>query len=694
MTDSYPRLAARTLRFTLGVPRSISVSPDGGTVWFVRTPDGVTRTGILYALDVDSGTERTVADPRELLAGSGEELSAAERARRERSRESAAGIVGYDIDATATSACFALSGALWVVDLDGDAPRRLPTPDGVVDPRLDPTGRRIAYASGRSLRVINVDGTDDREVAGPAAGEATVTWGQAEFAAAEEMERMRGFWWAPDGDSLLVERFDEAPVPVWHIANPEHPDRPAQAVRYPAAGTTNADVSLWHVGLDGARTEIDWDRTAFEYLARVSWSAHGDPLLQVLSRDQRHSLVLAVSVTDGSTRIVRELTDDAWVELAAAPRWVDGGRLLTVEDVDGWRRVVLDGAALTPDGLQVRSLLAADARGCWITGSTEPTEIHLHRVEFDGSLEHLTAGAAVHGAVVGGPTRVVTRSALDHPGTTVTVHRATGGPVEIASVAETFPIEPHVHLLEAGAHGLRVAVLFPRDREPGVPLPVLMDPYGGPHAQRVLASARMFAESQWLADQGFCVIVADGRGTPGRGHAWERAVAGDFAGVTLDDQVEALQAVAAAFPDEVDTSRVGITGWSYGGYLSALAVLARPDVFHAAVAGAPVTEWRLYDTTYTERYLGDPRTAPEVYDRNSLLPLASGLERPLLLIHGLADDNVVAAHTLRLSSALMAAGRSHSVLPLSGVTHMTPQEEVAENLAFLRVAFLREHLTP
>src|SRR5690606_9179680 len=180
--------------------------------------------------------------------------------------------------------------------------------------------------------------------------------------------------------------------------------------------------------------------------------------------------------------------------------------------------------------------------------------------------------------------------------------------------------------------------------------------------------------------------------TPGRGHVWERAIRDDFAGVTLDDQVAALAAVTEMFPDDVDAARVGISGWSYGGYLAALAVLKRPDRFHVAVAGAPVTEWRLYDTCYTERYLGDPAAQPDVYDANSLLPLAAGLERPLMLIHGLADDNVVAAHTLRLSSALLAAGRPHTVLPLSGVTHMTPQEVVAENLLLLQLDFLKRAL--
>ena len=219
-----------------------------------------------------------------------------------------------------------------------------------------------------------------------------------------------------------------------------------------------------------------------------------------------------------------------------------------------------------------------------------------------------------------------------------------------------------------------------------------MNPYGGPHAQRVLAARNAYAGAQWLADQGFCVVIADGRGTPGQSPAWEHSIAGNLRDAALEDQVAALERVAAAYPDVVDRSRVGILGWSYGGYLAALAVLQRPDVFTAAIAGAPVTEWRLYDTAYTERYLGDPRTAPEAYDHSSLLPLAGDLERPLLVIHGLADDNVFAAHTLQLSSALVAAGRPHEVLPLSGVTHMTPQPEVAENLLLLQVDFFRRHL--
>jgi dipeptidyl-peptidase-4 len=221
-------------------------------------------------------------------------------------------------------------------------------------------------------------------------------------------------------------------------------------------------------------------------------------------------------------------------------------------------------------------------------------------------------------------------------------------------------------------------------------LPVLLDPYGGPHVQCVLASRGRFVVSQWFADQGYAVVVIDGRGTPGRGSEWERAVHLDLASPILDDQIEGLHAAAEEFP--LDLGRVAIRGWSFGGYLAALAVMRRPDVFHAAIAGAPVSDWRLYDTHYTERYLGDPTVDDTAYANSSLLPLAAALTRPLLLIHGLADDNVVAANTLQLSSALLAAGKPHEVLPLVGVTHMTPQEVVAENLMLHQLDFLRRFL--
>jgi dipeptidyl-peptidase-4 len=299
----------------------------------------------------------------------------------------------------------------------------------------------------------------------------------------------------------------------------------------------------------------------------------------------------------------------------------------------------------------------------------------------------------VHTGWGGGRTVVVRSATLDRERS---VTRVLGG-TELTNHAEVPLVQPRVSLLRGGTRAIATAVLLPDEARAADTLPVLLDPYGGPHAQRVLSARSAFATSQWFADQGFAVVVADGRGTPGRGSEWERAVHLDLAAPVLEDQIDALEAAAAEHP-QLDLSRVAIRGWSFGGFLAALAVLRRPDVFHAAVAGAPVAEWRLYDTHYTERYLGTPQAEPEAYDRSSLIAEVARAQeegrpvRPLLLIHGLADDNVVAANTLQLSSALLAAGRPHRVLPLSGVTHMTPQEVVAENLLLLQLAFLRESL--
>ncbi|MYW17907.1 alpha/beta fold hydrolase, partial [Streptomyces sp. SID2955] len=323
-------------------------------------------------------------------------------------------------------------------------------------------------------------------------------------------------------------------------------------------------------------------------------------------------------------------------------------------------------------------------------------EVHVYRVNELG-VERLSQEPGVHTAVRAGGVTVLVSAALDRPGARVQVLRDGKVTSTVRSYAEDPGLSPRVTLTEGGARQIPCAVLMPRDYHGDTPLPVLLDPYGGPHGQRVVAAHNAHLTSQWFADQGFAVIVADGRGTPGRSPGWEKEIRDDLAAVVVQDQVDALHALAGRYP--LDLDRVAIRGWSFGGYLAALAVLRRPDVFHAAVVGAPVTDLRLYDTHYQERYLGLPDERPEVYRRNSVIDdegLVDPAEphRPMMVVHGLADDNVVVAHSLRLSSALLAAGRPHEVLPLSGVTHMTPQETVAENLLRLQLDFLRRSLPP
>ncbi len=688
--DTFPRQHARTRRFTLGEPRDLVVSGDGERLVFARSRGGSDPVNCLWVADLVHGGEHLVADPDALLDDAAVDLPPEERARRERAREAAGGVTAFATDADAAVAAFALGGRLFVADLRGRSSREIAVDGPVFDPRPSPTGERVAYVRGAALCVVDIDGNDGGAplVVEPSA-DGTVTWGSADFIAAEEMSRQRGYWWSPDGATIAACRVDVAPVQVWHIADPAQPGVAPAAVRYPAAGTANPDVTLHLCSLDGgAPREVVWDREAFPYLADVHWTEHA-LTVNVQSRDQRRLEVRTVDIATGATTTVFADSDDDWVELVpntgvmAAP-----GVLFTAGDRDGARRLLVNGEPVTPADVQVRHVISIDEQRAIIAGNPidDATVQHIYRWDPNG-FTALTSGAGVNSAVAGGEIVVLRSSTLDEPGGRWRLPN--GG--ELDRNAERPLVHPRVTLLPraTSAHAT-AAVLLPTDHD-GSPLPVLMDPYGGPHAQRVLRSYNAFLTSQWFADQGFAVVVADGRGTPGRGSAFERSVRGDLASGVLEDQIAALREAATLHP-ALDLNRVAIRGWSFGGYLAALAVLRRPDVFHAAVAGAPVTEWRLYDTHYTERYLGDPNEQPEVYDANSLIPLAPNLVRPLLLVHGLADDNVVAAHTLQLSSALLAAGRPHEVLPLVGVTHMTPQEQIAENLLLHELDFLRRAL--
>lgn len=685
MSESFPRQFARTRRFTLGEPRSFVVTAR--RVLFLRAMSGTDpRTGLWCADLGTDAAERLVVDPRRLVDDA--ELPEAERARRERVRETAAGVVAYAADDDARIVSFAAGGAIWVADVETGESRTLPTPAGGYDPRVDPTGSTVAYVCGDELRVVAVDGSGDRCLVGPDADD--VSWARAEFVAAEEMDRTRGFWWSPDGTALLVARVDESPVATWWISDPAHPARPPMPVRYPAAGTSNAAVSLHVVRLDGGRTDVRWDVDRFPYLARVHWSGGHPPLLQVQSRDQRQAQVLTVDDATGVTTLRHDDSDDAWVELfPGVPTWC-GDAVVRIADLNDARRLVVDEQPVSPESMYVRAVAGADEAAVVFTASLDdPGQVHVFRWSADG-LEQLSGESGVHSAVYGNGVVVLSGASLDRHGQR---HEVVAGDRRqvVATAAAAPSLTPRVQILSLGERRLPAGLLLPRDHERGTKLPVLLDPYGGPHAQRVLASRRVWLEPQWWADQGFAVLVVDGRGTPGRGPQWERLIHHDVAGPVLEDQVDALHAAAEVEPD-LDLTRVGIRGWSFGGYLAALAVLRRPDVFHAAVAGAPSADWSHYDTHYTERYLGMPQEQPEVYARTSLLGDAPGLTRPLLLIHGLADDNVVAAHTLLLSQRLTEHGRPHVVLPLTGVTHMTPQEAVAENLLLLQLQFLRDAL--
>jgi dipeptidyl-peptidase-4 len=662
-TSAFPAQSARTRRFTLGVPNTFTLSPDGHRVLFLRSRGPEDPTTCLW-----------------LLEGDGERLLAEH-------------VDAYTTDADAVVVAFTVDGDLWTLHLGlqppaAAQPRRAATSGSVVDPRLDPTGRRVAYVTGRSLRVIDVASGNDQLVASD--DDPEVSWGVAEYVASAEMHRPRGHWWSPGGTQLLAARVDLTPVQRWWIADPANPAKPPREIAYPSAGTANALVSLHAFDLAGSSMQLHWDSTAYEYLVAADWDSHG-PLLAVQSRDQRTLQVLAADPATGQTHLLHEQRDAAWVELiAGTPARTASGKLVHVEDAGETRHLTIDGHRVTPDGLQLRNVLEVSGESVLFLANDEPTECHLwlyddtglHQLSDDGpgSYEGYRAGDTLllDSNTEAGRTYVVRRDGRDQP---ITSHRASPA------------VAPRITWLQAGDLQIRTALLLPSWHKPGSgKLPVVLAPYAGPAMSLVMkVAAPWFYKAQWYAEAGFAVVIADGRGTPGRGPAWEKTVHHDLLSAPIEDQLTALHAAAEYCPD-LDLTRVGITGWSFGGMLAAAAVLRRPDAFHAAVSGAAPSEQRLYDTHWRERFLGHPDEYPEDYDRSSTVNEAAKLERPLLLIHGLADDNVVPAHTLRLSAALVAAGRPHQVLLLPGTGHSPRDLPTVEGLLLHELNFLKTAL--
>ena len=445
----------------------------------------------------------------------------------------------------------------------------------------------------------------------------------------------------------------------------------------------------------------------------------------------------------GSTRVLEKHSNAYWLDLIhGTPAFTPNGRLIcAMNDMDAdTNRLTVDGVPFTPAGLQVREVLNVtdDDVLCVVQRTPEllsddslpflwqsnaadhdARSFDVVSIRYDGTWEPLTyapgqwtMSRAGNGCVVTGRGMDDATVQMQHCMNIVTTDE---NGTDVASMvvspienhAETPGFTPNVHFTRLGERGLYTAIVLPSassEYAHADTLPVLMKPYGGPGFQQVVENQSFYWDAQWWADQGYIVVTADGRGTTGRGPKWDRAVYETMKSVTLEDQVDAVRALPEALATlaaqenkessettipQPDLNRVAMIGWSYGGFLSALAVLEAPETFAAACAGAPPTDWTLYDTHYTERYLG---LDPAVYERNSIISDAPQLDRPLMLIHGFADDNVTIAHSLRLSQALMAAGRKHTFLPLTGITHMTNDETVAENLLILQRDFLAEAL--
>jgi dipeptidyl-peptidase 4 len=676
----YPDLASLTRAFTGGAPHAVTVAADGSRVLFLRSAGSHQPADALWMLDVTSGAERIVADPA-LLYG-----------------PVSGGIDSYTADPTARVAVFVCAGRLYRADLVHGDVVEVAAAGSAIDPRPDPTGQRIAYVSpSAELRVIGPDGTDVL-LAGEDAG---VAWGRPERVAEHDFGRRRGYWWAPDGRSLLAARVDDRRVPRWHLGDPTRPDEPPATLAYPRAGGPNAEVTLHLLDLDGGWVDVHWDRETYPYLVAVDW-VEGGPLITVLRRLQQHGLVLAVDPRTGETQVHAELADPRWVEpIPGTPCHLPDGRVLVGGELahDGYdaRCLFADGTLLTPPTLYLRRVVGrmpgpGGSADLLVEASEgEPSEQHLFRVRTaigGGGVEtrRLTTSAGWHTGAVGGDVLVIGSASLDHRGVVWTVWQGDRHVGRLGSVAEAPPFAPRPALDRVTDRRLPAAVLYPSTHVSGRRLPVVLDIDGTPGRQQVRAARSAWLERQWWADNGYAVVTVDSRGTGGVAPSFEKVVHRRLADVILTDQVEALSALAGKHPD-LDLRRVAVRGSFFGGWLAALAVLRRPESFVCAIAGTPIADWALCDTAYAERYLGLPADASEVYAHHSLVELASeppptrASARPLLLVSDLTGDPVTAAHTLRLSAALVAAGRPHSVLPLAGAG---PDRRLPLELDFLR----------
>jgi dipeptidyl-peptidase-4 len=703
LDSAYLRRHAETRGFMLGRPVRPRVTPDGKFVLFLRAQPRKPQMR-LYEFEVATGKTRELLTPEMVLKGAAEHLSAEEKARRERQRVSVGGFTTFHLSHDGDKVLVSLSGRLYVVRRDGSDLRELKTSAGtLLDPQFSPDGKKVAYLIDHDVFVYDLEPNKETRVT--TGGTPEQTHGLAEFVAQEEMQRFSGYWWGPEGKQIAYEESNTNGVETWYVADPIHPERAPQPSAYPRPGKANAKVRLGLIGSGGGETTwVQWDAEKHPYLASVRWPRKGPLTILVQDRLQQEQVLLKVDPQTGKTTPLLTERDPAWVNINhEVPRWLpDGSFLWSGEGPQGpqleWREACGElRRVVVPVSEGYGELVNVDGRNRRIvySASTDPTQHHLFQMALDGGKpEQLTKQPGTYSAVFARNHQVYAlTSSQPRAMPRTTVHRADGTLVgELPSVAEEPPFTPCDELLEVGeGRTFHAAVIRPHDFDARKRYPVILHVYGGPTHLQVTASMGTRLIDQWLADQGFIVASLDNRGTPGRGRDWEKAVYGKFGSVPLDDQVAGLRALGKRF-SEMDIDRVGIYGWSFGGYLSALAALRRPDVVKAAVAGAPVVDWLDYDTHYTERYLGLPDKDGGAYKEGSLLTYVDGLRRPLLLVHGTADDNVFFRHTLKLCDALFRAGKDFEVLPLSGLTHMVPDPVVTERLYGRFAAFFHKHL--
>jgi dipeptidyl-peptidase-4 len=671
----------------------VEISPDGKRVSFLRGKDDNRFQLDLWEFDVASGTQRLLVDSTTLQPGE-EVLDAEEKARRERQRLSAlSGIIEYQWFADGRRLLFPLAGELYLYDLDrinADPLRRLSDGEGGAnDARISPKGRYDSFVRARDMWVIEVDSGGSTRLTHD--GSAVIGNGVAEFVADEEMARHTGYWGSPDDSAIAFARSDESPVPVRKRVE-FHADRvDVVEQRYPAAGDANVLVQLGVISPAGDAVRwLDLGADRDIYLVRVDWIDAGRLSFQRQSRDQRRLDLTAVDLRTGEQTILISETSDSWLALHDDLRFLDDGRVLWSSERSGFRHLYLFDRAgtlqtqLTGGEWMVDNVLAVDQRRALVYFSAtrdSPLERHVYSVPLaGGDVRRLTSTPGWHDVrfAANADTYVDQWSNPDTPPQTE-LHRSDGVP--IATLLRNDPCDaahPYGKFLDAhrpieygtlvavdGEH-LHYSLITPSNFDPTGKYPVVVHVYGGPAAQTV---KRVWSPdfNQYLAQLGYLVFSLDNRGTPRRGHRFASALFRRQGSVEVDDQLRGIEFLKTL--PYVDAARIGVYGWSKGGYLTLMLLARHSNVYACGAAGAPVTDWMLYDTHYTERYMDLPASNPDGYRDSAVFEHLGGLTSPLLLLHGMADDNVLFVHTTRLMSALQARGIAFEQMTYPGARH-------------------------
>lgn len=700
---------ARVARFPppgARVANQFRFTHDGRFLYFLSL-EGPGADRSLVRLDVRSGAREVVGRAE----GAGDKpLTPEEILRRERQRIQDLGITEYTLAEKADAVVYAAAGSLFLVR-PGSAPAALPEAGrGALTPQLSPDGKRLAFVQGGELQAMDLAARTVTTLT-RGAGE-TLKHAVAEYIAQEEMDRPLGFWWSPDGSALAWTEVDEAPVPIYPIVHQGRDTWDVERPRYPFAGGTNARVRLGIVPSSGGETR--WLPLAPDgddvYLARVRFGPDGALYVQVQSRDQKRLRLVRFRPPAWQATALLEERSDTWVALHDDFRPLRDGRFLWSSERSGWRHLELR----APDGSVARSLTSGawpvdrlegfdEGRGTVFFTAARESPLHkpVYRVSLEGgTIARVTPEDGFHSATfapdgrmfvdvhdrLAQPPRALLRDASGAVGTVIDAN-------DDPEVRTLGLVTPELVAL-AGPDGstLHGAIYHPPAGTGGARHPVIVRVYGGPTSQTVKDSWELTQDlrAQRLARSGYIVFRVDNRGTPRRGVAFERALARRLGSVEVEDQAAAARWLAKR-PD-VDGARIGIYGWSYGGYVALLCLLRAPDVFKAAVAGAPVTDWAGYDTHYTERYMGTPQENPDGYRASSVLTDAARLERPLLLIHGMSDENVHFRHTARLLNVLNPAHRRYDLLLFPDERHLPRGQADREELEARLLAHFDRHL--